>query len=116
MTFWQINTFVGLVNLAFLYLGQRKADYLQKKRYPELHFLNAHWTTKLSNAIKALVISFCPGFNLVLLYILITKDDQLVEESIEDAYQAYIRQERQKIKEAHDGDHDVNQSEDRTSV
>lgn len=116
MTIWQINCFIALTNLALLYLGERKANYLMKKRYPELHFLNKHWTVKLTNTIKAILVSFCPGFNIVILYVLITKDTQLIEETIEDNYQAYIRQERQKNKETNNGDHDINQGEDRTSI
>ena len=116
MTIWQINTFVALADLAFLYLCECKASYLMKKRYPELHFLNKHWTVKLSGIIKAIVASFCPGFNIVLLYVLITKDDKLVEETIEDNYQAYIRQERERNKETHNGDNTVQTSEDSTAV
>ena len=116
MTIWQINTFIALADLAFLYLAERKAAYLMKQRYPELHFLRKHWTVKLSAIIKAIVASFCPGFNIVLLYTMAMKEDKLIEETIEDTYQAYIRQEREKNKETHNGDNTVQTSEDSTTV
>ena len=90
MTLWQINLFVGAVDLILLFLGVQKANYLMKLRYPELHFRKTHWTTKLSNVIKSVMVSICPGLNLVMLYILITRDDKIVEETIEDARRKFL--------------------------
>lgn len=103
MTLWQINMFICLADLSFMFLGQQKANYLMRRRYPELHFLKTHWTTRLVNILKAVVVSLCPGFNLLILYILITKDNQLVEEVIADAQKKYAdpqKQEEEQLKQS----------------
>jgi hypothetical protein len=77
-----------------MFLMQQKANYIARRKYPELHFLRIHWTSRLLAVIKAFVISVCPGFNLVILYTLIMKERQIIEETIEESIEKYDEQQK----------------------
>ena len=109
MNLWHFNTFFCIADLIMMFLLSVRAARLAKLRYPELHFRKVTWETKLYSTIKAVLASLCPVFNLVMFYVLITKDEKIIESTIEEMHQKYLE-------ETHNGDHDVNQSEDRTSV
>ena len=92
MTFQQINTFICLVDLILMFLIQQKAKYIMRREHPELHFLKTHWSSRILAIIKAFVISVCPGFNLVILYTLIAKENQIISETIDESLEKYDEQ------------------------
>lgn len=89
MSLWSINVFIFIVDVILFYLNISAAERRMKTRYPELHFRETPFTTVVVTAIKICLVSICPILNLGLLYILIFKDNELIEDAVQQAYDNY---------------------------
>lgn len=92
MTLWEVNLFIGIVNMVLFFLNADKATRRMHYRYPELHFRKVTWTDKALVFIKKFFVSFCPILNIGILGVLIFRDEQLCESAINEAYKLYKKE------------------------
>ena len=105
MSLWSFNTFFAIACIVMFCINIAKAERLMKLRYPELHFRESSALTVVSIAIKIILVSFIPILNLGLLYVLIFRDEALIEASVQEAYDKY------QLKEVYDKYHKNDHSE-----
>ncbi len=89
MSLLGVNVFICIIDIILFYLNVAKAKYQMKIRYPELHFRETPFVTAMTTAIKIFIVSICPILNIALLYVLIFKDREMIESSVQQAYDEY---------------------------
>ncbi len=91
MNIWNINMIVFIADVILFYLNIARAEHQMKTRYPELNFKETPFLTGLATAFKIYLVSICPILNLGLLYVLIFKDDELIESAVQEAYRKHLK-------------------------
>ena len=106
MIFWKFNTFICITDLVLYILCVLRVVHLLKTRYPGVKWVRVtHWSDTVMAVLKMILGSMCPVFNLVMLYILVTKDSEVIEHSIKKTYQAHLefmqRKENENVRMEH---------------
>lgn len=96
MSVWSLHTFFSIACILMFCINVHKATQLMKERYPELHFRKTTALDVASTAIKIIVVSVCPIFNLFMLYALMFKDEALIESAVQYAYDKFKRERKSK--------------------
>lgn len=84
MIFLCLNASVAIIDILMFVLFVIRCAVEFKRRYPGTKIPRPHWSQTLSSAIKMVVTSLCPVFNIILAYVLIFKDDGVMESTIAD--------------------------------
>lgn len=89
---WNINVTIGAFVVILFCSNIMRCNRILKARYPEMNFGTRHLDETIITIIKIVFCSFCPIFNLIMFWTLITKDEQLIEDSVRAAYEKRMKE------------------------
>lgn len=89
-----INLAIGVLCLTLYALMVIDATYQFKSRYPDRMLVRrSHWSSFVGAILKMAIASVCPLFNLIMLYILVVRDDEIKENTIQKVYENSVPRE-----------------------
>lgn len=77
-----ISLVITILDLVLLGLMSVNATQLFKSRYPELKIPKLHWSNRAIQLIRALLFAILPIINIGILWIFLTKNDEIREETV----------------------------------
>ena len=86
MTLIYITVVVGVLGAILYLLTCISAAHKFKTKYPNMVLEESHWSSRMLAVIQMSIVLFIPLFNIVFVYVLIFKSDEIIEKGVSKMY------------------------------